>query len=98
MTSDTLALTMQYTFVDTLVYIWTLWNNSLCPAPLQLIKAINIVFACQGWAKDFFEAGEFVSLHSALCLFVCGSYCRHHVSSPAMMEGQNMLSWLAVST
>ena len=39
-----------------------------------------------------------MSLHSTLCLFVCGSYCRHRVSSAAMIEGQNMLSNLAVST
>lgn len=32
------------------------------------------------WAEGFFEAGGFVFLHSAFCAFVCGSYCRHHVS------------------
>jgi hypothetical protein len=38
-----------------------------------LVKSTGIVFVFEGWAKGFFKAGEFVPLHSALYLFVCGS-------------------------
>jgi hypothetical protein len=51
-----------------------------------LKKSISIFFVFEGWAKGFFEAGEFVPLHSVLYLFVCGSYCRHYVSSATVME------------
>jgi hypothetical protein len=62
-----------------------------------LKKAVNIVFVFEGWAQGFFEVGEFVPLHSAFYLFVCGSYCRHIGSSAAIMEEQNVSS-LAVYT
>jgi hypothetical protein len=51
-----------------------------------LKKSVSIVFVFEGWAKGFFEADEFVPPHSALYLFVCGSYCRHYVSSATMMK------------
>jgi len=59
-------------YTTALVYCLTQWNNYFCPAALQVIKAINIVFACEGWAQDFFEAGEFLSPLCALsfCLWV----------------------------
>jgi len=76
--------------------VWPCGTNSLCTTPLQLKKAVNIVFVFEGCAQGLFEAGEFVPLHAALYLFVCGSYCRCHVLSPAMMEEQNMLSLPAV--
>jgi hypothetical protein len=61
-----------------------------------LKKSISIVFVFEGWAKRFFKAGEFVPLHSALYLFVCGSYCRHYVSSATLMEEHYVSSLLAV--
>jgi len=61
-----------------------------------LRKSISIVFVFEGWAKGFFEAGEFVPLHSALYLFVCGLYSRHYVSSAMMMEEHYVSSLLAV--
>ena len=41
-------------------------------------KAISIIFVFEGWARGFLETGELLSLHSALCIFVCGSHCTHH--------------------
>jgi len=63
-----------------------------------LKKSISIVFVFEGWAKGFFEAGKFVPLHSALYLFVCGSYCMHYVFfSATMMEEHYVSSLLAVN-
>ena len=69
----------------------------LCATPVHLKKAVNIVFVFEVCAQGLFEVGEFVPLHAALHIFVRGSYHRCHVSSPAVMEEQNVLSLLAVS-
>jgi hypothetical protein len=60
-------------------------------------KKIIFVFVFQGRARVFFEAGEFLSLGTSLCLFVGGSCSRHRVSSPAIMEERNVSFFLAVS-
>jgi hypothetical protein len=64
---------------------------------LQLKTAITIVFVFDDWAQGFFEAGQFVPLHSAPCLFVCihtvqpggkGRMCRPSLQFP---KGQQKL-------
>jgi hypothetical protein len=54
-------------------------------------KVITIVFIFDGRAQGFFEAGEFVPLHSVPCLFVCihivqpgwkGRMCRPSLQFP----------------
>jgi hypothetical protein len=60
-------------------------------------KAMKFFFFFEDLARNFLDAGEFVRFHSALCIFVCGSYCGQHVTSPAMMEYLKLSYLLAVS-
>jgi len=63
---------LQYTSLDYLVYSLTPWNKFLNTIPLYSKKAIIFVFVFEGRVRCFFEAGEFLSLGSSLCLFVGG--------------------------
>jgi hypothetical protein len=61
---------------------------------MQLKKISQRFSVFHGRIRVFFEAGEFLSRGSSLCLLVSGSYCRHRVSSPAIMKERHVSSFL----
>jgi len=75
----------------------TLWNKFLLHYTSAAEKKIIVVFVFEGRVRVFFEAGEFLSLGSSICLYAGWSYCRHRVSSPAITEERNVSSFLEVS-
>ena len=57
---------------------------------------IIVVFVVDGCRLNFFDGGEPVDRHSALCLLVWGSYWKHHDSSSALILLTNVASFCAL--
>jgi hypothetical protein len=64
------------------------------------MKAIGIIFVFEGWARGFFEAGEFVPLHPKPCLFslmfveLIRNVMAHRCARIWQLRGNRRMEWV----